>query len=162
MANYNSQLFQYALLLQANTSANMSVTTPGGASGIAVIPNMNYTGFAYFLALSNPRSVTMAINWYTAAGTLISTSTGTATADLVTLWSIISVSATAPSTAAYASLTATVLSPIATEQHLMTTALFAITSQFPASFFIPGAGPGGVHVVRTLTYNADGSLAAAS
>lgn len=156
---YNTQLFQYAMLMQASSSATMSATTAIGTNGKAVTAGVSYTAFAYFLALSTPRNCTVGIQWYNAAGSTISTATSGSSADNTSTWIQVMETAVAPAGAVTAAVIVTVTSPANTEQHLVDSVSLAVTSEFSASYFVPNAGPGGVHQLRELTYNVDGSLA---
>ena len=159
---YSTQFYQWAAILKASSAGTISATTATGTSGVPVTANVSYTAFAYFLAVSTSRTCTVGIAWYTSTGSLISTSTSAGSADNTAAWIQVVETATAPSTAAYAAIIVSAASATLNEQHIFDNVSFAITSEFSTSYFIPGAGPGGVHTLSTITYNADGSLATAS
>lgn len=157
MSYYNPQLTQYGLLMIASSAATMSVQT---ASVFPVTAGVSYTAFAYLIAVTNSRACTIGIKWLNAAGGTISTSTGGSVNDVTTGWIQVIETAVAPAGSVNADLVITVTSPANAEEHYMTSASIAITNYFNTSYFVPAAGPGGVHQLREVTYNQDGSLAA--
>lgn len=101
------------------TTGTGSATTPTGTSGVPVLASTQYTASARFRANTAGRTVQISIAWYTAAGALISTSTGTGVADVTTGWTQATVTATSPGTAAFATVIVEILSAIATEFHFV-------------------------------------------
>lgn len=78
------------------------------STGVPVKAGVQYTLSAYFRSQVTPRQPVMAIRWYRAAGTVISTSTSPAqTITTTTGWTRNSYSATAPAGAVFASMTIT-------------------------------------------------------
>jgi hypothetical protein len=158
MAYYNPQLLQNGVLIQASTAATMSMIAN---TKVSVTAGVSYTAFGYLIATTNGRACTMGIKWYNAAGGVISTSTGGSVNDVTTGWTQVLETHVAPALAVQAAPVITITSPANGEQHYGTAFSIAITSFFNTSYFVPGGGPGGGHVMRTVSYNADGSIAAA-
>lgn len=93
--------------LTATAGAAVTATSPAGTGGVPVDPGRAY-GFALmsdYLAGGAGRIPRINVNWYDVAGALISSSTPVAAAGVDTAPVTVITSATAPSTAAYASLT---------------------------------------------------------
>lgn len=107
------------LAIYSAAAGNMSVRTPTGTSGIAVSPNTQYTAMVHYRDAGTVRQVRTDIKWYTAAGALISTSTGTAVTQTSSQYTMARVVATSPGTAAYAAIFANVLSTALLEVHLL-------------------------------------------
>ena len=115
------------MTMTATAAANMSAGTGNDApvtDGIPVTAGTTYTASVYSRAQTTARQVAVDINWYNGAGTLLSTSSGTAVSNAVgalntsTTWSTrVTNSAAAPANAVYAGLTVRVLSPAAGEVH---------------------------------------------
>jgi hypothetical protein len=111
-----------SLQLTRNTSTGTaSATTPTGTSGVPVKATTQYTAAARFRANTAGRSTRVLIGWYTAAGALISTDTGSSISDTTTGWVQATVTATSPGTAAFAAVVLEVLSAVATEVHFADT-----------------------------------------
>jgi hypothetical protein len=92
----------------APTAAGTVSATAGSATLTPVVVGGSYTASAYMRSTSASRTATIGIAWYTAAAALISTSTGTGTTITTTGFTQVSVVATAPATAAYGVVVATV------------------------------------------------------
>ena len=107
----------YSLAATATATGTMSFSTATGVSGYPVQVGQTYTGMVSARAAATSRNVTAAIVWYNASGTLLSTNTGTAVADTTTGWTQATVTASAPTSAAYATLKVTVTSAAASEVH---------------------------------------------
>lgn len=102
-------------ITQTVSGTDASMTTATGTSGKPVVPGRWYTGAAKAGVASGTCTGNLALRWYTAAGTLISTS---ASADAtIPLYSgtlaTFTVTAQAPATAAYVALVATVKGALA-------------------------------------------------
>jgi hypothetical protein len=106
-----------SIMLTASSAATMSMTTPTGVAGKPVTAGQVYSATAQVLASVTVRSCTLAITWYTAAGAVVSTTTGTARTDSTSGWTRLFVAGIAPATAAYAALVLTVTSPANAEVH---------------------------------------------
>ena len=91
-------------------------TTPN-FRGIPVVSGTTYTFSVYAQAEAASRSVTASTRWYDKDGVLLSTSTGTGVSDSSVEWTRISVSAAAPSTAAYAVPGIAISGAVASEVH---------------------------------------------
>jgi hypothetical protein len=100
-----------SLQITSTSSSSMYVETPTGLSGMAVSPSTGYRATVYARAATAGRQVRVDIIWYTAAGAAISTSSGTAANDNTFGFVWATVAATAPATAAFASVRLNVLSP---------------------------------------------------
>lgn len=118
-----------SLQLTRNTSTGTaSATTPTGTLGTPVVAGQQYTVLASFRAAvsATARQVSTNIVWYNAAGSVISTTTGTTTADSTSAWtSAPATTATAPALSAFASVTVLVAGAIATEIHFVDMISFA-------------------------------------
>lgn len=96
--------------LSSTAGGDMSATTPTGVSGVPVLPGEAVGASAYSRAGTTVRNVRVKITFYTAAGAVISTTTGSSVANVTGSWSVIaSVTATAPANAAFMSWTGEVL-----------------------------------------------------
>jgi hypothetical protein len=158
----NSQQCAYELSLTNSSggSATVSATTATGTSGYAVTAGQNYTAFAYFLAATTGRTVTMQIIWYNAAGGTISTSSGTGTPDVTTGWTQVYVNAVAPALAVTAAVSISIAATATTEAHGATCVQFALDNSLVNGFatpmlayFEPGSGPGGMRNLVKLAYD---------
>jgi hypothetical protein len=134
----NSQQCAYELRLTNSSggSATASATTATGTSGYAVTAGQNYTAFAYFLAATTGRTVTMQIIWYNAAGGTISTSSGTGTPDVTTGWTQVYVNAVAPALAVTAAVSISIAATATTEAHGATCVSFALDNSTANTNFL--------------------------
>jgi hypothetical protein len=108
-----------SLQLRSVAAGATSATTPTGLSGIPVVGSKQYTAIANIRRISATanRNGRIDIAWYTAAGALISTSTGSSVADNNTDWVAQTVcTATSPSNAAFATIILNVLTPTAANE----------------------------------------------
>lgn len=112
----------FGISLTAATAGNLTASTATAVAGYAITEGVEYTGLVSLRAATTGRSVYAALEWYDASGTLLSTSTGTVTTDVTTAWEQISVTATAPSNAAYVTLLVTVEAAALNEVHWLQTA----------------------------------------
>ncbi|MGH7723036.1 MAG: hypothetical protein ACRENL_09455, partial [Candidatus Dormibacteria bacterium] len=150
---YNTQIAQYAMSLTSVGAGTMSVST--GLSGIPCDAGVTYTASADFLAVTVARSTTVGLAFYDASGTQIgSTTTGAAVADATTAWQAAPPFVTVAAPAGAATM-AVVLSIAATagagEVHDVDLVIARVGQS--AQYVAPGLGPGGLHVLRTLTYD---------
>jgi len=123
---YGTQSFR----LTASSAANMSMATAAGTGGIPVTALRFYTVSAWgFKPSGTARQIRVDIIWYTAAGAVISTSTGTPVLEVLNAWTRASVSVLAPATAAFAAVVVNVLAAGNTEQHYFNGVLLEIGSQ---------------------------------
>ncbi|MFF6966035.1 hypothetical protein ACFY9G_22065 [Streptomyces anthocyanicus] len=99
-----------AIASTSTSNAAASHDTPV-AEGIRVTPGHTYLVQAWFRAATISRNVQILVNWHTAAGAYISTSSPTSVPDTTSGWTLSSVSASGPPTAAYAIVIAQVSSP---------------------------------------------------
>ena len=87
-------------------------TCAGGTSGLPVTASTSYTASVYvYSTKATITGVRVDMTWYNSAGTTLSTSGGTTTAIAASTWERRSVTATAPSTAAYVRVSATFSGP---------------------------------------------------
>ena len=107
----------HSMALTASALGNVSASTATGTSGYAVTAGTVYSALASFRAFSTGRAWTVGISWYTSAGALISTSTGSSVTDTSTGWTVGTISAPAPATAAFATVVVTGTSLAASETH---------------------------------------------
>ena len=85
-------------------TASWFIFTPAGTSGVPVTAGSIYSLSAYVRSSTASEDFQVFIRWYNSSGTLITDSTGSTGASSTTIWTRLSVSATAPVGAAYASL----------------------------------------------------------
>jgi hypothetical protein len=85
-------------------------------------------------AAATARTVTLTVNWYTSAGTLISGSSGSAVSDVTTGFTLATVVATSPSTAAFASATIAYNTAATSEVHYVD-AVFMEASATVGTYF---------------------------
>jgi hypothetical protein len=105
-ALYGSESYKLTVVTGA---ANQEVVTPTGTSGFPVLAGNWYTLSASTgrSGTTSVRSLALKINWYTSAGAVISTTTGSSLGEgsgTSLVWTRNSVSGLAPVTAAYASV----------------------------------------------------------
>jgi hypothetical protein len=106
-ARTGSRSFAWAV-----TAANQELYTSSTAAAVydpasmpVVKPGLDYMGSVYARLSTSTGTLQVAVRWFTATGTLLTTDAGTAVALSTSAWTRVSVgSATAPSTAAYARL----------------------------------------------------------
>jgi len=107
-----------SMSLTAVTAASMlAVDSGSGTGGIPVTGGVTYPVEAYVRAATVGRSVVLKMDWWDAAGVFISTTTGTATLDTTTGWTLLSELFVAPSNAAFARRQYAVVSPGLGEVH---------------------------------------------
>ena len=106
--------------LTASSAADMSITSATGTSGVVVAPGATYSISAYaFSATANVRTFQLSIIWYDSTGATISTDTSVGVSDAKNEWAGDEYTATAPSTARYAAVKITFVSPANTEVHFL-------------------------------------------
>lgn len=112
-----------ALRLTSSASGDMSASTTQGTGGVPVTAGQTYSAVASFRSAVSVRTVLVQIQWYTSAGAAITTSPGSNVLDgSGGGWIQSTVSAEAPSNAAYAAVFATVRSTgAASEIHYVDT-----------------------------------------
>lgn len=94
--------------LVAIAAGTVGITSTTSTLGAAIVsPNLSYSASAYLRSTAASRNGVISIVWLTTAGTTISTSAGASTALTSGSFIRISVTATAPSNAAFAYLTIT-------------------------------------------------------
>jgi hypothetical protein len=98
-----------SLQLTSTAGGDMSAITPTGLNGTAVQPSTQYTALASFRTSASVRAVHVDILWYTAAGALISTSTGASVNDAANGWVTASITTNSPANAAFAAVRAYVV-----------------------------------------------------
>ncbi len=102
----NSAAFPYAgtkALLLTATGANANTATASGSAGVAVVPGRTYSATAW-VRPSAARLLRLDVNWYTAAGTLLTSINGVANTGTAGAFTRQSLSAVAPATAAFANV----------------------------------------------------------
>jgi hypothetical protein len=101
----------------ATAAGNAAFSTTGGAGAIPVNPGDVISIQARFRPVTTPRSVRLDISWWTAAGAFISSSVGVAVVEAAGWGDPVHTKAAAPATAAFASLSGTLLNCAAGEAH---------------------------------------------
>jgi hypothetical protein len=105
----------YSMALTATATGSVTAST---ASNVYVVQaSTAYTISAAFKAATTGRSSTVAVNWYTSAGALISTATSSAVNSITTGWTQAVETVTSPANAAFAAVTVTVAGCSASEVH---------------------------------------------
>jgi len=100
----------YSLALTASSAATMTASTTPGTGACPVTVGYQYSASAYVRAATSARQVGVNIAWYDSTGTLLSTSSGSTSADTSTGWTRVTEVATAPASAAFAAVQVTVVS----------------------------------------------------
>ncbi len=143
----------WSLRMTSSAAGSMTATTSSGSfpsTYYSVIAAQTYTAAAQFSQAVSLRNVSVAINWYTLGGAFISTSTGAVVAESGTGGFVQAfVTAAAPGTAAYATVSVIVAATgAASEVHYVDE-----IGLFPGSNIVwnyPGVG---ISTKRTLTYS---------
>ncbi|MDE2104390.1 MAG: hypothetical protein KGL39_44540, partial [Patescibacteria group bacterium] len=142
----------HSMSLTSLASGLMAAGTGKGtfpATYYPVTAGTSYTASAYFLPATTVQSVFMGIDWYTSAGAVISTPTGSSVSEVSGQWVQASFTDTAPATAAYARVVVEVTSAsAASEVHYVDNV--ALTAGNSATWSYPGLGVGSR---RTLSYS---------
>lgn len=115
----NSPDNTYGLSLTATATGNISGATGSGTGGYAVVAGRQYTAVANVRPAvgGTARSFTVAMVWTDSLGNPLSTSTGAVFSESLTQWTQGSVTATAPTNAAYVQVVVTVDSAATSEKH---------------------------------------------
>jgi hypothetical protein len=109
-----------ALAMTASSAATMDAGTPSSIADpnvVAVVASTAYTVQAQLRAATAGRSCRVGIQWFTSAGSAISTSWTSLATDSTSAWTLYSLNATSPANAAYAQLLIEVQSPANGEVH---------------------------------------------
>src|SRR5262252_1125266 len=95
-----------SLQVQSSAAGDALASTAQTTSAIPVLPNVQYTAMADCRQLTAPaaRNCRVDIMWWTVSGLFISTSSSTTVQPTTTAWSRVTVTATSPGTAAFASV----------------------------------------------------------
>jgi hypothetical protein len=99
-----------SLALTSVAAGNMLAQTLPNAAAVPVIVGRVYSAVASFRSAVSARSVRVDFQWFTAAGTYVSASTGTVVTDSTSVWVEARNTVVAPATAAYANVVAVVVS----------------------------------------------------
>lgn len=139
-----------ALQITASSAANMSVKSATGTSGAAVRGGVSYYPAVFGRANTTGRNYELGIDWYDAAGVLISRSAMTSTsADTNSAYAVKGGAlATAPTNAAFASVVVQIDSPGNGEIHYIDDAYFSEANSLvdPVTLGVSnGANPSAVH-----------------
>ena len=111
---------------QASAGASSLLMTRTGTTGTAsatttpatpIVPGGTYTARAVMRAATTARSSQLGIQWYDASSVALSLANGTAANDSTSAWTTYSVTATAPTNAAYAAVVPQALAAVASEGH---------------------------------------------
>lgn len=106
-------------------AGDMAAVTPTGVNGFAVTPSEKYTARGEMRQGATARSWRLEISWYNAGGGLLSTSVGSNVAEAANAFTVASLTATAPASAAFAAVRAVVLATgAANEDHYLDRAAF--------------------------------------
>lgn len=150
--NANATVVQSSTVAQSGTfsaratsvgTATTSVITPTGLNGVQVAPSTAYTASAYVRAAATSRTVALTIYWYSAAGSLVTTSTaGTGAADSTSAWTRVTVTGTSPATAVYAAVYVSWTGTVASEIHYIDSA--QVEAGSTATAYCDGRQSGGL------------------
>jgi hypothetical protein len=102
--------------LTCTTAGTVAATCGYGIAGQPVSPGTTYTASLYVRAATTGRSVTLGIDWYNAAGTYLSSATGSAVTDSTT-WGRRTVTGASPASAAFATVKVYVGAAAVSEVH---------------------------------------------
>ncbi len=108
--------------LTATAGGSINATTAAGTAGFRVNVGEPLKATVWLKAQTTGRTATLGIRWYTAAGATVSTTTGSGVADITGGWTKVTVTGTAPATAAFGALILTIASASAAERHYMAAA----------------------------------------
>lgn len=142
--------------MTAGSAASQEMTTPTGTAGFPVTASLSYALSFYSRAATTVRSLTPKINWYTSAGTFISTSSGAVISDSNSAFVRQSLVAVAPSTAAFASVQIRWASPASGEVHYVDGFLLE-QSLFVGNYFDGSTVQAGCNYAWAGTANASAS-----
>lgn len=120
IARTTAQALHGVASLQATTAAD-GTATPGtlrGTSGVVVSPSTAYTALCSITS-SVARTARVYVSWFDAAGAAISDVVGATLATSTSSWTELSVTATSPSNAAFASIQVQIFSTLASEVHYL-------------------------------------------
>ncbi len=99
--------------------------SPNGTTGFAVAGGGSYVASGWFRSAVSARTCEMQVHWFDSAGSSVSTTTGSTITDSTSAWTQASSAHTAPATAVYAIVQATVVSTGgASEVHYVDDVLF--------------------------------------
>lgn len=118
-----------SLALTSAASGNMTAQhvtdSPNGTTGFAVAGGGSYVASGWFRSAVSARTCEMQVHWFDSAGSSVSTTTGSTITDSTSAWTQASSAHTAPATAAFAIVQATVVSTGgASEVHYVDDVLF--------------------------------------
>ncbi|MDQ4090352.1 MAG: malectin [Actinomycetota bacterium] len=158
----------YSMRLKASnnstTPADLVATTTVGSSGVAVSPGATYTGSIRVRSGSSVlRTARCELRWYTSAGAVLSTTSGTAESEVAGSWKSVTCSGVAPSGAARTALRVRVSGVGQNEAHYaddawLVTAATTTTTTAPAPAFTYRTAAGsstGVTTPTGVTFAAD-------
>lgn len=117
LTNVHQYVGSNSLKLTATALGNAVAQT--GSNVYAVTGSINYAATAAFLTGSTSRVCTIAMGWYTSGGVFISGNTSPAVTDTTTQWTIASITAQAPSNAAFVFIQAVISGCAASEVHYL-------------------------------------------
>lgn len=114
-----------ALSVAATSAATIFARTSGtGTSAHPVAPSAPYLFSAWVRTAVTSRNANIEVTWYSSAGATISTVTGSVVADSASAWVQLQLSATSPSTAAYARVGVQWASAVNGEAHYVDDVMF--------------------------------------
>lgn len=151
---------QFALKLTVTATGTFSINTASGTSGFPVTVGTSYAFQIATKTATTSRGVTPTITWYNSSGTLLSTSSGTAVTDVSTGYTVASLAAVAPTSAAYAALGVLYASSSSGEVHYVDCALFETSATINSWF--DGSSVNAAGVVYAWTGSADASTSTAT
>ena len=107
----------HSLAITSTATSSVKAPTGGGTLGYPVGPNTAYTAILSARAATTWRALYVSINWSNASGTYLSSSDGSPVTDITTGWTQGHVTATSPSTAAFAQIVAIYVTSAISEVH---------------------------------------------
>lgn len=109
-----------------------TVSTPTGTGGRAVTAGKSYVALVHLKAATTGRSAFARIAWYNASGAFLSNSDGAQSTTTTTDWTAVSVTATAPTNAAFAAIEVLILNVADGEVHYLDAAMLAQDTVVPS------------------------------
>lgn len=118
--NKQAGLARVTTVTSTGTATAILANTDPVRQGIPVVAGTTYTFSAFVRAATTARTVTLAIQWYSKTGVLLSTTTGTGVADATGGWTVRpTATGAAPTNAVYAGVSVAIAAVVAGEAHYL-------------------------------------------
>ena len=119
-----------AMSMTASSATTMTASTPLGTSGYPVTAGKTYGFQAQFKAASTGRACSLEADWYDSGGSYISANAGSTFNDHTTTYTKATLTAKAPTGAAYVALFVKVASPANAEVHYVTRCMISSADSY--------------------------------